>query len=158
MTQGSGYSLNQSSGQSINQSLIDSIHENIDQILGNIESHRQGNSIRMNEQLLSDYEQLRLQNIRRNAAFMESLGLPDAVFAMQSDQGSHQASGVRRRRRRNIRNDGDDDEDDNGDGNRGNGVVRVMRSRSSAVPTRQMPPRAAKQGIKNYYNDDYVSD
>ena len=88
---------------------------------------------------------------------MESFGLPDAVFAMQSDQGSHQASGARRRRRRNIRNDWDDDDrDGNGDdnnGNRGNGgnsVVRVMRSRSSAVPTRQMPPRAAKAGVKRY--------
>lgn len=31
----------------------------------------------MNEDLLNDYEQLRLQNMRRNAA-----GLPDAVFAI----------------------------------------------------------------------------
>ena len=166
LNQGSGHSLNQGLSQSISQSIIQSIDENIDQILGNIESRRQGNSIRMNEHLLSNYELCRLENIRRNAAFMESLGIPGAVFAMQSDQGCHQANSVRRRRRRNIRNDGDDDDrdgDQDGDdryvvgGNRGNSVVS-MRSRSSAVPTRQMPPRAAKEGVKNYYVGDYVGD
>jgi hypothetical protein len=106
----------------------------------------------MNEQLLSDYEQLRLQNMRRNAAFMESLGIQDDVFAIQSDQ----ARAARGRRRRNMRND--DDENDGNDGNDGyggNSAVR-MRSGSSAVPIRQMPPRAAKQGIKNYYDGDDV--
>ena len=49
----------------------------------------------MNEDLLSDYEQLRLQRMRRNAAFMESLGIPDAVFAInQSNQSGAVGSGV----------------------------------------------------------------
>jgi hypothetical protein len=51
-----------------------------------------------------------------------------------------------------CKDDGNNDGDNYGD-NGDNNVVRV-RSRSSAVPTRQMPFRAAKAGVKKYYVDD----
>ena len=76
---------------------------------------------------------------------MESLGIQDDVFALQSDQRS-----AMRRRRRNIRDDEDDDSNDRDNG--GNNEIRV-RSKSSAVPTRQMPSCATKEGVK-YYVDD----
>ena len=102
----------------------------------------------MNEDLLSDYEQLRLQNMRRNAVFMESLGIPDAVFAI-NESGARLG---RRRRNNNIRDTDEDVDDDNYHGNnrgnnRGNSVGRMR----SSVPTRQMPARAAKSGEKRYY-------
>jgi len=96
---------------------------------------------------------------------MESLGLPDAVFAINrsnNQRGGAVGSGGVGRRRRNIRdNDDDYDNDDNDEdyyngNNRGNrGSVGVGRVRTSSrnlpsVPTRQMPPLAAKSGEKLY--------
>jgi hypothetical protein len=103
----------------------------------------------MNEHLLRDYELLRLQNIWRNTAFVESLGIPDAVFAInQSNQRGAVGSGVRRQGWNNIRNDDDDNDDDD---YHGNSVGRVRSSRNPAVPTWQMPASAAKSGEKRYY-------
>ena len=116
--------------------MVDSIDRSIDQILGNVESQRQGHRgdrgdrVRMNdEDLLSDYERLRLERMRQNAAVMESLGLSDAVFDINASYNQHGA-GV------------------------GNGVQareRSSRRNVPSVPTRQMPARAAKSGEKRYY-------
>ena len=131
--------------------MVDSIDRSIDQILGNVESQRQGHirhrgdRVRINdEDLLSDYERLRLENIRQNAAFMESLGIPDAVFAINESGGAR----LGRRRLKNIR-DNDEDNDDY----HGNSVRRIRSSSRNvpSVPTRQMPSRAAKLGEKRYY-------
>jgi hypothetical protein len=54
----------------------------------------------------------------------------------------------RRRNNNNIRDNDDNDDDDYHGNNRGNSVGRM---RSSSVPTRQMPSRAAKLGEKRYY-------
>ena len=105
----------------------------------------------MNEHLLSNYDLLRLQNIWRNTVFVESLGIPDAVFAInQSNQRGAVGSGVRRQGWNNIRNDDDDNDDDDYHGN-SVGRVRSSRRNLPAVPTRQMPARAAKSGEKRYY-------
>jgi len=96
--------------------------------------------VRMNEDLLSDYEQLRLQRMRQNAAVMESLGLSDAVFDINGSYNQHGARLGRRRRRNNnnIRDNDDNDDDDY----HGNNVGRMRSSSRNvpSVPTRQMPP------------------
>jgi hypothetical protein len=61
----------------------------------------------MNKPVISDYERLREENISRNKAFLDSLGLDDAKPIAPSKRGRR--SGIRRRGRGGNSDDEDDD-------------------------------------------------